>query len=401
MTPHPSISQDLPKRVLYASSARLGGSGLDSVVRESVTGLHRSGILAKTVVYGNRQTEVPRERIRSLAWHPVRLLSFLDSPYYYGAKRQYVDWIAARELRRSPNAYDFFHGWSGDCLLALREARRLNIPCVVEIPTWHRNKGKVKPRITQREQELLNLPFPRNLKSRLLVNRQRVLEEYDLADLILVLSEKAVETFLAVGFSRDRLFKIARGVDVERFTPAPAPPPLFRAVFVGALIKRKGVHHLLEAWHRLQLKNAELVLAGTVHPEIRPYLDRFGSSSIRVAGFQARPEEIYRTATVHILPSSCEGSAKTTYEAAACGLPQITTRESGDVVIDGQNGIIIPPDNPEALAAAIEHLYHHPEQGVAMGQAGRTRMVNEFTWDHFRARLLEAYRVAMARARSR
>jgi len=401
VTPLPSISQDLPKRVLYASSARLGGSGLDSVVRESVTGLYRCGILAKTLVYDNRQNEVPPHKVRSLAWHPVRLLSFLESPYYYGAKRQYLDWVAARELRRSPAAYDFFHGWSGDCLLALREARRLNIPCVVEIPTWHRNKGKVKPRITAKEQEILNLPFPQNLRPRLLVSRQRVLEEYDLADLILVLSEKAVETFLAVGFSRDQLFKIARGVDVERFTPAPTPPPLFRAVFVGSLIKRKGVHVLLEAWHKLRLRNAELVLVGTVHPEIRPYLERFSSPSVRVAGFQAHPEEIYRTASVHILPSSCEGSAKTTYEAAACGLPQITTRESGDVVIDGHNGILIPPENVDALAAAIEHLYHHPEKGIAMGQAGRTRVVNEFTWDHFRARLLEAYRVAMARARAR
>lgn len=397
------ISQDLPRRVLYASSARLGGSGLDSVVQESVTGLHRVGILARTLVYGNRQKEVPPEKVRSLACHPVRLLSYLESPYYYGAKRQYLDWIASRELRRAasgPQPYDFFHGWSGDSLLALRQARLQKIPCVVEIPTWHRNKGKVKPWITQTEQRALDLPFPRNLSHRLLINRQRVLEEYDLADLILVLSQKAIETFQAAGIADDRLFKISRGVDVKRFTPG-TPPPLFRAVFVGALIKRKGVHLLLEAWHRLNLKNAELVLVGAIHPEIQPYLDRFVTSSVRIAGFQARPEEIYRTATLHLLPSTCEGSAKTTYEAAACALPQITTRESGDVVVDGENGIIIPPDDLDALTAAIEHLYHRPELGIAMGQAGRTRMVEQFTWDHFRSRLLEAYRVAAARAHAR
>ncbi len=388
----------MPRHALYATSARVGGSGLDSVVYESLRGLHHAGILARALAYGNRQSEIPSRLIRSLAWHPVRLLSFLESQQYYGAKRKYADWAACRELSRG--GYDFFHGWSGDCLLSLREARRQRVPCVVEIPTWHRNKGKVKPWMTAREKRALNEPLTRQWRHQLLVSRQRVLEEYDLADLILVLSDKAVETFRAVGIPDSRLFKIARGVDVTRFTPG-TPPPLFRAVFVGALIQRKGVHLLLEAWHKLNLKNAELVLAGAVHDEIRPALEKYAGPSVRLAGFVPRPEAIYRDASVHILPSTCEGSAKTTYEASACGLAQIATRESGDVVVDGETGIVIPADNVDALAAAIERLYHNPGLAAEMGAAGRCRMVEHFTWDHFRARLLEAYRTAVARAAAR
>ena len=123
-------------------------------------------------------------------------------------------------------------------------------------------------------------------------------------------------------------------MDVQRFTPAEQPPDVFRAVFVGALIKRKGVHHLLEAWHRLKLPKAELVLAGTAHEEIQPALREYADESVKVLGFVPRVEEVYRSASVHVFPSSCEGSAKATYEAAACGLPQITTRESGDIVLD-------------------------------------------------------------------
>ncbi len=381
--------------MLYATSARVGGSGLDSVVAESLRGLHREGILARAIAYGNRQKAIPRGLIRSLAWHPVRLLSFLDSPHYYGAKRQYADWIAARELARG--GYDFFHGWSGDCLLALREARRQRVPCVVEIPTWHRNKGKPKPWMTAGEKRQLDAPWPERARQRLLVSRQRVLEEYELADLILVLSARAQETFLAAGIPRERLFKIARGVDVERFTPG-TPPPRFRALFVGALIERKGVAQLLEAWRRLALKDAELVLAGAVHDEIRPALEQYGGPDVRLAGFVPRPEALYREASVHILPSFCEGSAKTTYEAAACGLPQIVTRESGDVVVEGENGLLVPPGDVDALAAAIERLYHNPALCAAMGAAGRRRVVAEFTWEHFRARLLEAYRAALTLA---
>ena len=99
----------------------------------------------------------------------------------------------------------------------------------------------------------------------------------------------------------------------------------------------------------------------------------------------------YRAAIVHILPSECEGSAKCTYEAASCGLAQITTRESGDVVQDGVNGIIIPPNNPDALANALTRLHADRDLCARLGAAGRERVCTQFTWEHFRTRLLQAY----------
>jgi glycosyltransferase involved in cell wall biosynthesis len=92
----------------------------------------------------------------------------------------------------------------------------------------------------------------------------------------------------------------------------------------------------------------------------------------------------------------CEGCAKTTCEAAACGLPQITTRESGDVVQDGYNGVIIPRDDVDALCAALERLYRHPEQLAPMRLAARQRAVEHFSWERYRDRLLAAYRRAAA-----
>jgi glycosyltransferase involved in cell wall biosynthesis len=98
-----------------------------------------------------------------------------------------------------------------------------------------------------------------------------------------------------------------------------------------------------------------------------------------------------------VFPSQWEGSAKVTYEAAACALPQITTREAGDVVRDGVEGIIVKPADVDAIAAGIEKLYRDPALVEHMGQAARKRMVENFTWDHFRTRLLDAYAVAMQR----
>jgi glycosyltransferase involved in cell wall biosynthesis len=387
---------DLPQHLLYATSARLGGSGLDAVALESLRAAQRAGMLRRALAFDDRQQEIPAELIRTLRWHPVRLLSGLGSEFYYGAKKHALDKAAARELTRG--GYDLFHGWSGESLRTLRVARQRDVPSIIEIPTWHRNKGKAKPsRLTKSERERAATGGWQGFKNGLLVTRQQMLEEYDLADLILVLSQKAEETFLAGGIAPEKLFRHQRGVDVERFTPPEKPPEKFRAVFVGALIKRKGVHHLLEAWRRLNLKDAELVLVGTVHPEIRPVLAQYGGPDVSVAGFVAKVEDCYRAATVHIFPSECEGSAKCTYEAAACGLPQITTRESGDVVLDGVNGLIIPPNDPEALAGAIERLYRDRDLGAQLGAAGRQRVVENFTWEHFRTRLLEAYRVALAK----
>jgi glycosyltransferase involved in cell wall biosynthesis len=120
---------------------------------------------------------------------------------------------------------------------------------------------------------------------------------------------------------------------------------------------------------------------------------------VKALGFAQEPEVYLRQSTIHVFPSQCEGSAKVTYEAAACGLPQITTREAGDVVEDGVQGIIIAPGDIDALAGAIQHLYDHPEVVERMSTAARRRVVENFTWDHFRERLLGAYERAMQMGR--
>jgi len=387
-----TAARKLPKHLLYSIFARIGGSGLDTDAFETLRASWRGDFLGKAVAYDNRQTEISAAKIHSLRWHPVRLLSSLDSPYYYGAKKKYLDWITSRHL--ATGKYDLFHSWSGDCLLSLRETNKHGIPSVLEIPTWHRDRGRVKRGQNGITSGAPKLPWRKRWKEDLLLDRDRYLEEYDLATLILVLSQRAAETFRVAGFDEGRLFYLPRGVDVERFTPGERPPH-FRAVFAGALIERKGVHHLLEAWQRLALKNAELWLVGSVHDEIKPYLRQFADESVKVMGFASAPEKYLRESTVHIFPSQCEGSAKVTYEAAACGLPQITTREAGDVVEDGIQGIIVPPADVDTLAAAIQHLYDHPEIVERMSHAARQRVVDHFTWDHFRIRLLDAYEAAM------
>lgn len=149
--PVPSAA-GLPGRLLYATSAGLGGTGLDSTSFEGAVAASRGGFLGEVVCFGQAQREIASGRVRSLQWHPVRALSCLGSREYYAAKKRYADWVAARRLRSG--GFDFFHGWSGDCFSALVEARLRGVPSVIDIPTWHRNKGHKKSAETESEREL-------------------------------------------------------------------------------------------------------------------------------------------------------------------------------------------------------------------------------------------------------
>jgi glycosyltransferase involved in cell wall biosynthesis len=323
----------------------------------------------------------------------VKLLRAMPRRYYSGAKKAVADRHAARLL--ASGGFDMFHGWSGDAVRSLRVAARAGIPSVLEIPTWHRNKGKRKPDVTMSERQRDEAPIPIRWLNSLLVTRQQVMEEYHLATLLLVLSEKARETFRIAGLPEDRLFMMHRGVDPERFSPAAALPERFRAIFVGTLLRRKGVPLLLEAWREAALPDAELELVGSIQPEVKSAIERFADKTVLFPGHVRDVAAHLRMASVHVFPSELEGSAKATYEAAACGLPQITTREAGDVVIDGETGWVIPAKDLSALVGALRAAHGDRSRLAAMGRAARRRVLDHFTWNHFRERLSLAYATAM------
>lgn len=397
-----------PLSLLYSINARIGGYGLDLNALEALRLAYDRGFLGQALGYENRQKEIPSRLITSLQWHPVRLLSFLSPPFYYDAKKKYVDHVAARQL--ATGEFDFFHGWAGNSVRSLRMAKKMGLPSVLEIPTWHRDKGKIKPREkVEVSRHAKNARFPDTWFRGVLVSRQDSLEEYDLADLLLVPSECSARTFTSVGISEEKIHMLGAGADVQSFQPRDMSdvPSAFsaerpmRAVFLGAVIKRKGAHVLLEAWNRLALPHAKLTLVGAVHDEVRPFLEKFGGPAVRAAGFTRDVPALLRQADVHIFPSECEGSAKTVYEACAAGLAQITTFESGDVVQNGLNGLIVPCNDVDALAVAIRRLYDAPEMIRRFGLAGRERAETELTWDHFRERLAAAYDRVLRRRQAR
>lgn len=162
--------------------------------------------------------------------------------------------------------------------------------------------------------------------------------------------------------------------DVFRHTVRAVQPSQTQdIVYVGALIRRKGVHLLIDAFVRLQVDfpNAGLYLIGK--PEDRDYtaeLEKQVASlkldaKVHFVGAlqQSRLAERIASARVLVLPSTTEGLARVLIEGMLCGTPVIATQVGGvlDIVQEGVNGYIIPPNDVDALTERLRSVLSNPE----------------------------------------
>jgi glycosyltransferase involved in cell wall biosynthesis len=204
-----------------------------------------------------------------------------------------------------------------------------------------------------------------------------------------------------------RAHVILGGVDIERFAPDPAVSKEPLVVFVGRIMPHKGVNDLIEALP----DGLMLEVIG------RPYHDGFFADLKRLAAgkpvvFRHDCDDVevvraYRRATCVVLPSVYrtmygdettvpELLGQTLLEGMACGTPAVCTAVASmpEVVIDGETGFIVPPNDPAALRARLILLRDHPAEAVEMGRAGRQRVLTLFTWQSVVTKCLEAYAAA-------
>ncbi|HEY0038101.1 MAG TPA: glycosyltransferase family 4 protein, partial [Longimicrobium sp.] len=197
-----------------------------------------------------------------------------------------------------------------------------------------------------------------------------------------------------------RIRVVPYGVDLDTFVPPAAlPAGPFRVLFVGQMVQRKGLTYLFEAWKRLALPNAELVLAGRGRMD-GPLLARYGSLFRREASVsRPRLRELYQCSDVFCMPSLAEGSGMVYLEALACGTPVIGTPNTGaaDLIDDGEQGFLVPIRDVDALAERLLWCYEHREELQAMRAAARTR-AERFTWGAFRKGVADMVLEAEARA---
>jgi glycosyltransferase involved in cell wall biosynthesis len=220
--------------------------------------------------------------------------------------------------------------------------------------------------------------------------------EADHVDLFLSPSSYVTDQLRFWGIRQDQIREIPFGVDTETFRPVSdvADNPV-RFAFVGAVSARKGVPSLLRAWKSISLPDAELHLYGTLKPEVRPWLD--GAAGVTAHGYTPVEDKLpYHH--VFVFPSTREGSSKAVYEAMACGLPVITTGNAGSIARDGLDGIIVEPDDDDALAAAMERLHADPGLRAEMGRNAREQ-AERYPWERYARSVWQVYESAIARSR--
>jgi glycosyltransferase involved in cell wall biosynthesis len=303
-------------------------------------------------------------------------------------------WLADRLASKYVSPASIFHGLLGACLACLKVAKGHGAITVVENPTPHLEHWQDEV-IAECNKFGIN---PRNCEALLpaaLIDRAR--REYELCDRIIVLSSAARRSFEQFGYAA-KAEVVWPGVDHLFFTPAPElkPPRLFRACYVGRVEVAKGVGYLLQAWKRLGLVRAELLLVGEVKLEMDSLLKSCAGANVRLVGVLPPKEvsERYRESSVFVFPSANEGLGMVLLEAMASGLPVISTEKTGapDFVSEGKEGFVVPARNVDALADRILWCYQHPEETMAMGRAARAKVEREFRLSHYEERQVALYR---------
>jgi glycosyltransferase involved in cell wall biosynthesis len=225
---------------------------------------------------------------------------------------------------------------------------------------------------------------------------------------------------LVLGLAPERKLKLvgdgsSHGVDTRRFAPGPctirekkgieADAPVIG--FVGRLTRDKGVPELVEAFEQVLMAEprARLLLVGwfdvsedALDPELRSFIE--SHSRIVCTGFVEDTAPWFRAMDIMTLPTWREGFPNAVLEAAASGVPVITTLATGarDAVIPEVTGLLIPPGYPEAICEAILSLLADAPRRNAMGVAARRWAVERFSEERVMRLTVLLYRTLLSRA---
>jgi glycosyltransferase involved in cell wall biosynthesis len=181
---------------------------------------------------------------------------------------------------------------------------------------------------------------------------------------------------------------IPNGVDGEEFYPVPRSwdPP--RLLFVGRLVYQKGLDVLFKAL--ADLKDIDWMLTivgdGAEREHLEKQVDDLDlAERVCFAGWVSHDDllDYYQEANLFVFPSRHEGMPNALLEAMSSGLPALATRIAGneELVLDGENGILVPPDDRVALREALRKIISSGDLRKTQGEKARERVLQSYTWE--------------------
>jgi len=258
----------------------------------------------------------------------------------------------------------------------------------------------------------LKLETCTGLKRRILLATEKVASACSHS--VLCNSESLRRQALALGVASGEKLRLlgggsSNGVDVERFSPGPTnlrqrlglPPDAHVVGFVGRLTRDKGLPELVEAFDAILAARPEthLLLVGwfdasedALDEELRARIRKH--PLIHSTGYVADTAPYYRAMDVMVLPTWREGFPNVVLEAAATGIPVVTTLCTGsrDAVVPEVTGLLIPPGYPVAIRESVLQLLGNPERRGRMGQAGRAWVLDHYVNGHVLGRTVRYYK---------
>jgi glycosyltransferase involved in cell wall biosynthesis len=221
-------------------------------------------------------------------------------------------------------------------------------------------------------------------------------------DNIQCVSEYTREMLRAAGYPDASLRMIPNAVDLARFKPplrtVREPGATMTVAYVGRIRPVKGVKVLVDSWPKVvPASNARLVIAGDGADRAALAESARASgvgNTVEFMGEVSDVPAVLARADIYVQPSFQEGLPNAVLEAMAMGLPIVATRVSGneDVVSDGENGVLVPPGDPDALAAALRRLIADPALAARMGRRSREIVESRFSLPAVLTQLRDAYR---------
>ena len=215
---------------------------------------------------------------------------------------------------------------------------------------------------------------------------------------------------------RESIDVVHCGVDAETFRPGDAKegsPDRPTVLFVGNIAKNKGVKTVVSAVLRLRSKypDIRLQILGTGDDGLREDLQHCARGSgadgnIEFHGFVERSglPDFYRRANVFCSPALYEGGVANVYlEAMACGCPVVasTAGAAPEAVTNGKTGLLVPPEDEGAVAAALDRILGNEFLARQMGEAARRRVEDYFAMDKYIVRVLKNYQRAIECSRKK
>jgi len=205
------------------------------------------------------------------------------------------------------------------------------------------------------------------------------------------------------GIPKSKFIVAPNGVDTSLFRPVSGVERDRCRVIVtnSSDIPLKGLHYLLKAVGEVSEKRAvNLVVIGSPRENgrVSRLVSELGIGEIVTFTGRVSDEDLvrhYARSWVAVVPSLYEGFGLPAAEAMACGLPVISTTGGALPEVVGDAGLLVPPGDSHALAGALMQLLDYPEWAKDLGEAGRRRVLDQFTWEQAARKTVRAYWEAM------